>query len=397
MRHHPTAIVLLTAAIAACGDATGPTRRVTLSFCSGTIWAGVQNAGRDWVTVADRPSDATIDVSQRLVVATITGGSSGQLAFYYLTRDQARETFVCPATGGTKQLSGSVAGTNGLTEIAMGKSAVYTAGSAFSLRDLPDGPLDLVAVNARGTIVRRRVNYPDGATIPVLDFSSAEAFARQSHTLAVEPPSLGAARWETWITTNGGTRSLLTSISCCAPGTISTLPASQSESGDLYHLAVARSSGSDTRLVDRFYDAPSDQTVVFGPPASRATITTVVGPGQLWRAEVPSQAGYASQIEIVVQAPQPPSLLPGGPSVAIKASAEYFGEASATWTFTIPDLSTVAGFPAEWPIVSSPARWRVTASEAPWLFSPSRARAGDVYRTAITDGLIGIATTSSKR
>jgi hypothetical protein len=136
------------------------------------------------------------------------------------------------------------------------------------------------------------------------------------------------------------------------------------------------------RLVHRFYDNPSNQTVVFGPPANRATITTVA-PSQLWRAEIPSQPEYASQIELLVTAPLPPSGgTPNTTSIAIRASKEYFGGTPTTWTFTVPDLSRVAGFPAGWPINFEPTRGRVTASDAPWGFSPSRARAGDVYRQA---------------
>src|SRR5918992_26404 len=145
MRHRQSTIVLVAATIAACGDSTAPTRGVTLSFCSGTTWAGVQNEGRGWVTIADGPTEATVDATERLVVATTTIGPSGQLAFYYLTRDQARETFVCPATAGTKQLSGSVTGptTTGFTQIAMGRTVLFTFGTGFTLSDVPDGSLDL--------------------------------------------------------------------------------------------------------------------------------------------------------------------------------------------------------------------------------------------------------------
>jgi hypothetical protein len=390
MRHRQSTIVLVAATIAACGDSTAPTRGVTLSLCSGTTWAGVQNEGRGWVTIADGPTDATVDATERLVVATITGGSGGQLAFYYLTRAQAQETFVCsPTAGGTKQLAGTVAGTSGgYTQIAMGKTVLFTFTTVstfptgFALRDLPDGPLDLVAVHEGTAIVRRRVNYPDGGTIPVLDFSSAEAFALQSHTLTIEPTALGAARWQTWVMTNGGTSSLLTVTACCTGGTIYSLPASHQESGDLYHLIVASGSVDDLRSVDGFYDTPSNQTVAFGPPASRATITTVAAPGQLWRAEIPSQPEYGSQIELVVSAPQPPSGITNPTTIAIRASKEYFGGTPAKWTFTVPDLSSVAGFPAGWPIVSAPQSGRVTAGDPPWGFSPSRARPGDVYRRA---------------
>jgi hypothetical protein len=188
----PVVASLLAAAVVACGDSTSPTRGITLPICPGTLWAGVQNEGEDWVTIANGPTDATIEASERLIVATITSGSGGALTFYYLTRDQAQATFACSAAG-TKQLSGSVTGTSGLTQIAMGSSTAGTGTlfTDFTLTNLPDGPLDLVATHRNTAIIRRRVSYPNGATIPVLDFSSAEAFGLQSHTLAIELNGLG--------------------------------------------------------------------------------------------------------------------------------------------------------------------------------------------------------------
>lgn len=385
MRHRQSTIVLLAAALAACGDTTGPTRNVTLSFCAGSVsWVGVQNDGEDWVTIANWPTDATIDASERLIVATITPGTGGQLAFYYLTRDQAQATFTCSPVG-TKQLSGSVAGTSGLTQIAMGNRATGTGTlfTNFTLTNLPDGPLDLVATHRNTAIIRRRVNYANGATIPVLDFSAPEAFGLQAHTLAIELNGLGFAQWTTTIMTNGGTSALLSFSGppCCTDGKIYTLPATRQESGDLYHLRVTGGAGGDGRLVERFYETPSNQAVAFGPPASRATLTTVATAGQLWRAEIPAQPEYGSQIQLVVGAPQPST---NTTTTAIRASKEYFGGTPTTWSFTVPDLSRLAGFPSGWPSMPAPGGWQLFASDAPWLFSRSRARAGDVYRSATT-------------
>jgi hypothetical protein len=393
MRQRQSTIVLFAAAIAACGDSTAPTRDTTLSFCSGTGWAGVQNEGGDWVTIANGPGDVTEDATERLVVATITGALDAQLTFYYLTRDQAQATFVCAGPSGTKELTVPVTGTTGgeiQVSIArsgwiLSSSGVITTPHNVTVRDLPDGPLDLVATYEGTAIVRRRLSYPNGATIPVVDFSSAEAISLQSHTLAVEPTGLGAARWQTWVMTNGGTLGGLTLGARGAGGTIHSLPASYQESGDLYRLLVATGSvgAGDLRFVERFYDTPSNQTVVFGPPVASATFTTVATAGQVWRAEIPSQPEYGSQIELLVSQPLPPSLgLANRLSIVIRASKEYFGGTPATWAFTIPDLSSVAGFPAGWQFVATPQRAQVTASDAPWAFSPSGARAGDAYRRA---------------
>ena len=380
-------MVLLAAAVVACGDSTAPTRGITLSFCSGTSWAGVQNEGRDWVTIANGPDDVAVDATERLVVATITGGLSPELAFYYLTRDQAQATFVCPGPSGAKRLSVPVTGTTGgdihvamaSTGWIIASSGVITTPANVTMRDLPDGPLDLVATYQATAIVRRRLSYPDGATIPVVDFSSAEALSLQSHTLAVEPTGLGAARWQTWLMTNGGTLAALTLNACCAAGTIYSLPASYQESGDLYRLLVASGSVGNLRLVERFYDTPSNQTVVFGPTASTATLTGAGSAGWLARADIPAQPEYGSQVELIVSAPQPST---NTTTLAIRASKEYFGGTPATWSFTVPDLSGVDGFPTGWPRMPASGGGQVTASSARWGFSASSARAGDEYRSA---------------
>jgi hypothetical protein len=374
-------IVLLAATVAACGDGIGPTREVTLSFCPIVAWAGIQNAGEGWRSIATGPGAVTIDASQRLTIAVISGGFDDQaLEFYYLTRDQARATFVCPATG-AKQLSGAVAGvSDGFARISMGSSAASASllRETFTLEHVADGPLDLVATYLNTAIVRRDANYADGATIPTLDFASAEAFALQAHTLTIEPNGVLGPVWGTEILTRGGTRGHLSSSGspCCTDGRIFTLPASRQESGDLYRLTITSTSG---RAVERYYDTPSDQTVAFGPPANGATLTAVATAGELWRAEIVAQPEYASQVELVVGAPQPTT---NTTRTVIRASAEFFGGTPGTWRFTVPDLSRVPGFPAEWPRMPVPGGWRVHVSDAPWASSPTTARAGDTYRSA---------------
>jgi hypothetical protein len=277
MRHQQSMLLLLAAAAVACSDWTGPTRSVTLSFCSGTVWVGVQNEGEDWVTIADGPGDATINASERLIVARMIGVNDGELALYYLTRDQAQATFACP-TAGTKSLSGSVTGvSSGSTRIWLGNSNAGTGTlfTTFTLTNVLDGPLDLVAVNRHTAIIRRRVNYADGTTIPVLDFLSAEAFALEAHSVAIEANGVFAPEWTSGIVTNGGTSATLSSIGgtfrpCCIDDEIYTLPASRQESGDLYRVTAAGGHRTDARLVERFYDTPSNQTVGLRPAREQA-------------------------------------------------------------------------------------------------------------------------------
>ena len=377
--------VVLASTLTACGDATGPTREVALSFCPLTIWAGIQNEGQQWRTIADRARTVRVEASERLTVAVgewePSGGfNSFALTFYYLTREQAQATFVCPAAG-PKQLSGSFAGVSDyLNSLAMGSAAVVVPplATGFRFEGVPDGPLDLVAASAKSVIIRRGVNYPDGAAIPVLDFASAEPFALEAHRLSIQLPGVPGAAWATDIITRGGTRANLSGNRrpCCADSIIYSLPASRLESGDLHRLTVS----GGGRLVELFYATPSDQTVAFGPPLNSPTFTNLGTAGQLWRMELVAQPEYGSQIELVGFTPQPSHTTT---RLTIKASKEHFGGTPATWTITVPDLSGVEGFPAGLPQKHVGGGTLLRASGAPWL-SPSTARAGDVYHSART-------------
>ncbi len=391
MRRHSyrrSAIVLLIAAIVACdgGDSIGPTDEITLSFCPGTLWAGIQNEGQDWVTLASGGGDVTVAASERVIVATIDHGPEWVQTFYYLTRNQAEATFVCaPASAGTKQLSGSATGITSLGRVSLGTSTagLGTIFNTYTLANVLDGPLDLVATHRNNAIIRRRVNYANGATIPVLDFASAEAFALQSHPLTLELNGLAFATWTTEIMTSGGTHTQLSFSGppCCVDGMIYTLPANRQESGDLYRLIVGGGSGGNGRSVERYYTTPSAQAVVFGPAGNRPTFASIQSGGQLWRAEIMSQPEYGSQVELSVERPQPTN---DPTTLVIKASKEHFGGTPQTWSFTIPDLLGVAGFPSGWLNMPRPGSGLVMATDAAWGSSPATARAGDSYRSAVS-------------
>jgi hypothetical protein len=393
-RRSPVPLAAALVLATACGDATAPTREVALSFCPYTVWAGVQNDGQAWRTVATGAGTVRVEASERLTVAVGRRAAVDEFAltFYYLTREQARATLVCPGTGGTgaKQLSGSLAGVgDGFAEVFLGRDTAFgnSLRPDFTLSGLPAGPLDLVATHANTAIVRRGADYPDGATVPVLDFAAAEAFALQAHALTIDSNGVVGPRWSTDVLTRGGTWAHLSSSSspCCADGRIYTLPADRQETGDLYRLTVSDvrrlpTVSDDWRVAQLFYETPSDQAVAFGPPVNAPTYTPVAAAGQLWRAEVAAQPEYGSQVEFRASAPQPSS---NQTTVTIKASKEYFGGTPATWTFTVPDLSGVAGFPVFPPQLGVPGGG-VWASGAPWPSASTPARAGSVYRGAGT-------------
>lgn len=102
-------------------------------------------------------------------------------------------------------------------------------------------------------------------------------------------------------------------------------------------------------------DTAAATPVSFGPRASGAAVTTVATTPYLRpRGQVASQTTYTAAA--VAEFGQ------GNRTVAVAASAAYFGSAPATWTLDVPDLSA-AGYDPAWALASGQATgWRVYAA-----------------------------------
>jgi len=354
---------------AACNDATAPaTEAGVLSFCAPTTWVGLKNEGQDWRTIAQGPTTANVRMTDRVVIARhsagATIGSASTLEFFYLTRDQALASFSC-STGG-KELSGTVAGIGtGPASVALGRQSlgVYASGAtgSYALTNVPDGPLDLVATHDTISVIRRAQTFAANAQIPVIDFASNETFTLLGNTLNIDTDGLPALVWSTELLTPSGTIAPLVNNlqPCCTGQRVYSVPTDRLIQGDMQHLTVRVGVDGDLRLVERFYTAGADQSIVVGPPAHHPAFSSASANGQLWRVDLASHAEYDRQIVIIAYEPSPVNVV-----TVIRATNEYFGAAPATWSFTIPDLSRVSGFSAEQ--VEIPNRWECTESSRPW-------------------------------
>jgi hypothetical protein len=102
------------------------------------------------------------------------------------------------------------------------------------------------------------------------------------------------------------------------------------------------------------------------------------------RVEVVSQAAYDSHVELTLA-----QSMAGGAGrrfVSLAASREYFGGTPRTWTFAMPDLTTLAGFDAAAALAAGEFDWSLSLSSAPAGFSPLTAPDGFVVRTASATG-----------
>lgn len=346
-------IALLGLCAAACSDSTGDSGLVAL--CPQATWAAIQREGQSWEPIPTTRSVHPLGSGERIGLARIRGHAfpGDSLQVYYVTANQAAATFACDDVPPTKELHGAVRGIGGaftsIATIAMGSSrgsASAQGGEDFTLSYAPNGPADLVASAydvGPAAIIRRGVNYPDGSTIPVLDFGSGEAFVLQTNTVTAVgvAPNDWAATSE--VVTQRGTKGLLR-YRFVQPGPITapihSVPANKLLDGELNSVTI----DGGFRSVRVFYRAPSDRTMELGPAALLPTVTRSLIPplDNITHIDQASQPEYGSQITISFCPPFGHNFN-GSPTIV--ASKEYFGGTPATWSFTVPDFRGVGIFP----------------------------------------------------
>jgi len=374
-----------TAATACSSDGVGPEpgakEQVSINFCPSfaPTWLAIQNEGEAWQSVSINPSGPTVvDVTPKVSVATVTtifGSTFTQIA--NITREELSAAGVgaCEPVG-SGELSGSVAGLTG-QQVARLSVATQTTGAdaqtpTWTLSELPTGPIDLVATRyaapfsqpANRVIVRRNVMPGVAATISPLDFGGSESHALESATVTVAGASGDLVSVQTSFTTaNGTTHSLMDfSGSSATAFNYVSVPAALRTSSDMHLLDVWASSADGLREVLHSYRAPTNKTLTLGPMVNAPSISVISSPlTTLVRlsAQVPSQPEYSTAMAVnYLQATDVQSVR----VVIVMTTAAYFGGRPATWTLTIPDLSS-AGYQTSWGLQAGDYDWSVTGFE----------------------------------
>jgi hypothetical protein len=268
----------------------------------------------------------------------------------------------------------------------MGRSLAFASAGAedFTLHNVPGGPADLVATAfdvGPKAIIRRGVSYSDGSTIPILDFSSGEAFQLAANTVTVIGVNFEWSATSELFTQRGTQGSLRYqfAMSGTTAAPVYSVPESKLLDGEVNSVTVT----NGLRMVTVFYRSPSDRTVELGPPASVPTVTrTGTSPNRDARIDVVSQPEYGSKITLMLCGPQP-TLIP-----TIIATKEYFGGTPTTWSVTIPDLLAVQGFPSYWGDSRQSGLCGIFVSARPYLFLPRSARDGETFQSALGPGVL---------
>jgi hypothetical protein len=259
----------------------------------------------------------------------------------------------------TKTLLGTVAGVdaNEVATISTGAGArtrAFPDQEGFVLNAVPGGPQDLLATRitpANGSeaitrmILRRNVDAPDGATLPVFDFTAPEAFAPAVANVSVNGLGPEGVSGSTGLLTSHDQLSVtgVTDRGTDATRQYVALPEAQLLPGDLQVLFVTGNptGGGDGRTATFYFRAPTDLTLTLGASIIPPTFLTVATePALRLRVHFAPQSDYDRSAGITLQQ--------GNTIVGVNMTAAYADLARGGYDILVPDLSHAAGFDPAW-------------------------------------------------
>ena len=392
----------------------GVTANVTLTFCPASglpVFVAYQDgtAGA-WTRVTAGAGNA--------YAATITQGK-GAIAYGYLTAANnytltvifgtqvelaSQGAAICAGQSQTaRSMIGTVIGVVGsdVGTVTLGTAAaqISAATGAFTLSNIPNGPLDLVAsrtsvvINGStvsnslaSVLIRRGVVVANGFTIsPSIDLSPISGEAAVPVLNNVTVGGLGSDQAVTLVAyqTAGGTSATLFQeflASNLLTRPYPTVPASKQAAGDLHILGVFAAANfatqpSSTRFIQTAFFAGADKTVTLGPTPNAITSSVLSAPSpERFRAAVLVQPEYNRIFQASwTQAGASPR------NVIVQVTQGYAGS-TATVNVDIPDLSA-AGFTALFGLQAG-VPTLLTVSVGGWDTT------GGVFTPALFDGAI---------
>ena len=365
---------ILSSTAVACRDySTDPYKRppespVAVTYCAAAtpMWLAFRDADGTWARALPEPSGSRnvfrhTFTGDRAAIASVTsvfGGAFTVLRVLYgAPAELATESDTSDAdcvNGGPKTLRGNIAGvtTTKAVIVSLGPFARTSVqpllGLDYTLEEVANGPQNLVATSTTGAslparmIVRRDVDVPDGGTIPLLDFESAEAFDLGTANVTVDGLQGEPAVNLTMLLTSRGHFALpFASTRTAATQPYVTLPANKLLASDLQQLHVS-TEGPSPRSVDLFFRTPSDRTLAIGEPIVRPTFSTIESVNVLrLRTQFVPQIGYDKASAIVYEQPERTAV------TAITMTSAY-AALSGGFVLDVPDLAAVSGFNTAW-------------------------------------------------
>jgi hypothetical protein len=275
--------------------------------------------------------------------------------------------------------------------LAIGNSSTDLANGPFTLDGVSLGHTDLVATRLDApprTIIRRGVDYPNGGTIPVLDFGPIEAVGLEPHTLTVNGTNIIGFTASSQVVTQRGTVGLLSEDFAREGSGIQTLTLYSAPEGRLTNDEVQFFSvdPADYRKAMVFFRHPADRILTLGPDPTTATATHLgTAPNLTLRLDMPSQPEYGAQVTFGLCAVGGSYYSPGT-GAALLVTKEYFGgNTPSTWSVSVPDLTSVQGFPGG-DLRAMNLCGVGALTNLPFVFAPQTTHDGDVF-TSLSYGV----------
>ena len=368
----------------ACDSGTDPEPQIlmdlALDFCSNDVpvWIAYRNQGANWTTlVPNAEGTVTFSATNDVELAFVRqngGDSDTEIIYAANTELAAISGRSCREESGSKRVNGSVSGVVGsqASQVAMSFSTVYLPANAtsFSLTGLPDRPLDVLASRynlTAGTqmadriIIRRNQSFVNNATMPVLDFTDPTTLVPAAFGVTLSGIAAGEEAFlQNYFVSQLETMQLLASVEPVADGahTLVGVPQQDLAGGD-YHDAfvVAVDASGAVRGMDRFFLAPTNQSMTLAGPMGTVVITEVATAPYL---RLSAQTVRATDYARAIRAEYVQEQAFASTRVSMTVTNGY--NAPTTWDATIPDLSGVSGWQNEWGLVNGgePIDWTVS-------------------------------------
>jgi hypothetical protein len=394
-----TVIALALCAVAACENTMSPApdpipgtpSTIDVAFCAGLVpnWVAFQDGDGAWTQGQPTVGGGkvtfqhtfTTDHAALATVRTFDGGLTLLSVQYGLPAELAlfgdtNPSHCGPFTESPNTLQGTVAGLgpNDFAAINAGFGFRAIAGpqfprsDSFTLDGLLGGPQEILATRTTrlldgtstlsGIILRRTPVLPDGATLPVLDFSSAEAFPPTVANVTINGLGPEGARSVTQLLTAHAQSevSFVSNSQTAATRTFDAIPDAHLEPGDLQFLFVSANPTAThvLRSAAVYFHSPVDQTVTLGAPVRMPDLSTVATtPSLRLRARFTMQSDYSRMTSINYQQGQ-------NTLVAVSMTQAY-AALGAGYDLIVPELTAVSGFDAQWALhAGTPVSWIAT-------------------------------------
>jgi hypothetical protein len=353
-----------------------PSNSVTWRYCDPSLyptWFAIQDGlTGSWQRITETsPGVFTFGYGQPQVgiatVTTVLGKTTTAIRYFGLSEIPAAAAAECttaPAPG-TKNLTGSISGFGAATEIGLVSlgtalsSSTNSSQTSFTLNNVVNGPLDLIAVradlvtsSALRVLFQRGLNPVAGSSLGTLDLSGGSSFAPGSSSITVTAPNDGPIQALAKFTTATGSAATFTTsqLSTGVAGTYQAIPAAQFIAGDVQVVQASQAVGTTiSRFITRYIAGPAAVTLAMKPDPGAPTVTNVTGaPYARATASGSVLAEFNGLTSITFEQTT-------GSRIWRMVATAAGRTGTTNYSFTMPDFSAVAGWQNTWGLVAGQA------------------------------------------